>query len=314
MASVDHVTAAREVLDLLDTGSVAALGPRLAPRLEGWDSEPWVRDWVTGLETLLGRDRWVAAETAVSSTLTRFDLAGERGTAVATIILDEMGRWFGAQLKRHAREGIGNIALQCPWNEERDAMAALYADLLRLDKWDVPVLVFDEGHPDDPRPRWPDPAFPQQMHLDIRVGDIDMVDDLVVARGATRLAAFDDHRVYADIIGHPFCLYSAEVDNPELWRLVIDARDPAALEKFYADVLGSDTIPQLAFQHSSAEPPRWPDRAYPAQVHVDLMYDEPTEVAARVLDCGGSILRERGAFPVYADPAGHPFCLGRPGE
>lgn len=34
-----------------------------------------------------------------------------------------------------------------------------------------------------------------QMHLDIRVGDLDAVDALVVDRSATRLANFDDHRV-----------------------------------------------------------------------------------------------------------------------
>jgi hypothetical protein len=99
------------------------------------------------------------SETHVSSTLTRFHLEGARGTAVATIILDDEGRWFGASLKRRVAEGIANIVLQCPWNEDRDAMSALYGDLLQLDSWDVPHLVFDEGAPDDPRPRWPDPAY-----------------------------------------------------------------------------------------------------------------------------------------------------------
>ena len=210
-------------------------------------------------------------------------------------------------------EGIANIVLQCPWNHERDAMAALYGDLLALDPWDVPQLVFDEGEPDDPRPRWPDPTHPQQLHLDVRVPDLDAADALVTARGATRLAVFGDHSVYADIIGHPFCLYPAAVAKPELWRLVIDARDPDGLEAFYAELLGP-TTPALAFQHSDAEPPRWPDPAYPAQVHVDLVFDDPAPTAARVVELGGSILRRRDGFPVYADPAGHPFCLGRPGE
>ena len=266
---------ARDVLELLDRGDADALGPLFAPRLTGWDAAPWIRDWIAGLEAMLGPQRRVVSETQVSSTLTRFHLEGERGTAVATIILDEHGRWFGASLKRRVTEGIANIVLQCPWNDEREQMARLYDDLVRLDRWDVPHLVFDEGHPDDPRPRWPDPAFPQQMHLDVRVGDLGAADALVVERGATRLAEFDDHRVYADIVGHPFCLYPAEVARPELWRLVIDAADPDALQQFYAELLGSDTVPALAFQHSDAEPPRWPDPAYPAQVHVDLMFDDP---------------------------------------
>ncbi|HUF31990.1 MAG TPA: VOC family protein [Acidimicrobiales bacterium] len=304
----------REVLDLLDRGVVAALTSLLAPRLQGWDAESWIRgQWITGLDALLGSRRWVVSETVVSSTLTRFHLEGERGTAVATIILDDAGRWFGASLKRRAAEGITNIVLQCPWNEDRAAMSALYGDLLHLDRWDVPQLVFDEGQPNDPRPRWPDPAYPQQMHLDIRVGDLDAVDALVV-RGATHLADFDDHRVYADVVGHPFCLYPADVQDPELWRLVIDAPDPDALQKFYERLLGTNTAPVLAFQHSNAEPPRWPDPAYPAQVHFDLVFDDPAPVAARVTELGGSILRQREGFPVYADPAGHPFCIGRPGE
>jgi hypothetical protein len=306
---------ARAVLDLLDRGDAAALSPLFAPRLVGWDAVPWVRDeWVAGLESMLGPRRWVASETQVSSTLTRFRLEGERGTAVATIILDDERRWFGASLKRRAAEGIANIVLQCPWNEDRDAMSALYGDLLHLDRWDVPRLVFDEGQPDDPRPRWPDPAYPQQMHLDIRVGDIDAVDPLIVDRGATRLADFDDHRVYADVVGHPFCLYEADVAKPVLWRLVIDAPDPDALQLFYERLLGTDTTPVLAFQHSNAEPPRWPDRTAPAQVHVDLMFDDPAPVEDRVIELGGAILRRRDGFPVYADPAGHPFCIGRPGD
>ncbi len=314
MATVRRMSEPREVLDLLDRGAVDALAALFAPRLEGWDADPWVRRWVEGLESLLGSRRRVVSETPVSSTLTRFQLEGERGTAVATIILDDDGRWFGASLKRRATEGIANIVLQCPWNEDRDAMTRLYGDLLHLDGWDVPHLVFDEGRPDDPRPRWPDPAYPQQMHLDIRVGDLETAHVLVVDRGATHLADFDDHRVYADIVGHPFCLYPADVTIPELWRLVIDGRDPGALEQFYQRLLGADTTPMLAFEHSDAEPPRWPDPAYPAQVHMDLMFDDPEPIAERVIELGGSVLRPRDGFPVYADPAGHPFCLGRPGE
>jgi hypothetical protein len=309
------VAAARDVLDLLDRGAVSELRPVFAPRLEGWDADTWVRDhWLAGLESLLGPSRRVASEDRVSPTLTRFHLEGERGTAVATVILDEAGRWFGASLKRRVAEGIANIVLQCPWNDDRVAMSALYDVLLHLDPWDVPRLVFDEGEPDDPRPRWPDPAHPQQMHLDIRVGDLDATEALVVSCGATRLGAFDDHRVYADVIGHPFCLYPADVPAPALWRLVIDAREPERLREFYEQLLGTATVPALAFQHSDAEPPRWPDPAYPAQVHVDLVFDDPEPSAARIVDLGGSILRRRDGFPVYADPAGHPFCIGRPGE
>ena len=304
---------ALEVLHLIERGAADALTPLLAPRLSGWDPRPWIDDWRAGLDEMVGPQPRVSRATIVSPTLTRFHLEGDRGTAVATIILDDEGQWFGASLKRRVTEGIANVVLQCSEND-REAMSRLYGDLLGLDRWDVPVLVFDEGHPDDPRPRWPDPAFPQQMHLDVRVGDLQAAGEVVLDRGATRIAEFEDHHVYADLFGHPFCLYPDDVAEPQLWRLVIDGPDPHALEQFYAQLLGPETTPTLAFQASSSEPPRWPDPAYPAQVHVDLMFDDPAPIASRIIELGGTILRPRQGFPVYADPAGHPFCLGRPGE
>jgi catechol 2,3-dioxygenase-like lactoylglutathione lyase family enzyme len=61
------------------------------------------------------------------------------------------------------------------------------------------------------RPVWPgqsgDPQM--QLHLDIRVDDLDAAGSHAVACGAT-LAEFqpqDDVRVYLDPVGHPFCLW-----------------------------------------------------------------------------------------------------------
>ncbi|MEN3360169.1 MAG: hypothetical protein V7637_4151 [Mycobacteriales bacterium] len=57
-------------------------------------------------------------------------------------------------------------------------------------------------------PRWPDPGHPQQLHLDIRVDDVDAAEQAVLALGARRLAAEREtgFRVFADPVGHPFCL------------------------------------------------------------------------------------------------------------
>jgi hypothetical protein len=56
-------------------------------------------------------------------------------------------------------------------------------------------------------PQWPDPARPQQFHLDVRVDDVDDAEQRVLALGATRLPGDGkDFRVYADPVGHPFCL------------------------------------------------------------------------------------------------------------
>ncbi|MCT2584459.1 VOC family protein [Actinophytocola gossypii] len=58
-------------------------------------------------------------------------------------------------------------------------------------------------------PRWPDPAAPQQAHLDIQVDDLDAGETRALELGATRLdAGTDTFRVFVDPAGHPFCLTS----------------------------------------------------------------------------------------------------------
>lgn len=61
-------------------------------------------------------------------------------------------------------------------------------------------------------------------------------------------------------------------------------------------------------------PPAWPDGA-PQQVHLDLHVEDPrraheqaTRLGARLLRAGD--LDSDEGHQVYADPAGHPFCLG----
>jgi len=63
----------------------------------------------------------------------------------------------------------------------------------------------EEYHP----PQWPDPAFPQQYHLDIGVDDVDEAEKKVLAMGAKLLqggTGSKGFRVYADPVGHTFCL------------------------------------------------------------------------------------------------------------
>ncbi|KHL18333.1 hypothetical protein CLV56_3276 [Mumia flava] len=61
---------------------------------------------------------------------------------------------------------------------------------------------------------WPDPAVPQQMHLDVMVDDLDSAAEAVLSLGARRLR---DH-TYADPAGHSFCL----IPRPG-WAPPIDA-------------------------------------------------------------------------------------------
>ncbi|MEO3812430.1 VOC family protein [Sphaerisporangium sp. B11E5] len=57
-------------------------------------------------------------------------------------------------------------------------------------------------------PRWPDPAHPQQFHLDFGVPDLERAHEVALAGGATVLEDSEgtSWRVYADPAGHPFCL------------------------------------------------------------------------------------------------------------
>lgn len=67
------------------------------------------------------------------------------------------------------------------------------------------------------QPSWPEGDLPVLMHLDLFVNDLDSAEARVLAAGARR---FDfqpnsDHcLVYADPVGHPFCL--STWDTPEL--------------------------------------------------------------------------------------------------
>lgn len=60
-------------------------------------------------------------------------------------------------------------------------------------------------------PQWPDEAHPKQFHLDFEVDDIEAEERRALALGASRLrdcigADGYGFRVYADPVGHPFCL------------------------------------------------------------------------------------------------------------
>ena len=107
-----------------------------------------------------------------------------------------------------------------------------------------------------------------------------------------------------------------------LHHVVLDCPDPAALAGFYSALLGlpvtyrdddwvvvarDDTSSGLAFQLAPGNrPPTWPDPSVPQQFHLDIMVDDVAVAGARVLALGAVRLASED---VYADPAGHPFCL-----
>jgi catechol 2,3-dioxygenase-like lactoylglutathione lyase family enzyme len=76
--------------------------------------------------------------------------------------------------------------------------------------------------------------------------------------------------------------------------------------------------PRIAVQHVANLPAcTWPDSRVPQQLHLDLTVGDVDELAVqrdRALVLGAKVLQDRSTDPdvplyVFADPAGHPFCI-----
>lgn len=113
--------------------------------------------------------------------------------------------------------------------------------------------------------------------------------------------------------------------------VVLDAADLEAVSSFWAGLLGGtvskdedwyelyvDGEHRMDFQHAPDHvQPDWPD-GEPQQIHLDLYvggveniaaaHEEAVRLGARVLQEAEDLTKPSG-FQVYADPAGHPFCL-----
>jgi hypothetical protein len=89
----------------------------------------------------------------------------------------------------------------------------------------------------------------------------------------------------------------------------LDDSDPE-----WCEVRIRDLPCKLAFQRATTyAPPAWPD-GEPQQMHLDLTVVDLAEAGRRATELGAVVLAGRvedvdSAFVVYADPAGHPFCL-----
>ncbi len=112
---------------------------------------------------------------------------------------------------------------------------------------------------------------------------------------------------------------------------MIDCPDPSALAGFYEGLLGATRVhesadwitlevtpdePTLSLQRSdSYRRPDWKAGEPPQQLHVDYLVDDLDVAERQVLALGGSLLEGSDkpiGYRVYADPAGHPFCLVTP--
>jgi Glyoxalase-like domain len=132
---------------------------------------------------------------------------------------------------------------------------------------------------------------------------------------------------------------------PTLRQVVLDCTDARSLAEFYRHLLGlvyrpgdeppepgqpdergrdwlvlrtADGVPQLAFQQVDRLPAAtWPEGSVPQQLHLDLTvasFEDLQVQHERVMRLGGRLLYDRSDDPVeplrvYADLAGHPFCV-----
>jgi catechol 2,3-dioxygenase-like lactoylglutathione lyase family enzyme len=138
---------------------------------------------------------------------------------------------------------------------------------------------------------------------------------------------------------------ATEPTTPTLRQVVLDCEDARALAEFYRQLLGFHYRPgdepppdgtpdtngqdwlvlrdangsrQLAFQQVPQLPePTWPEGPRPQMLHLDTTVPTLSELYVqhqRALDLGARLLFDRSddqdePLIVYADPAGHPFCI-----
>jgi catechol 2,3-dioxygenase-like lactoylglutathione lyase family enzyme len=185
-----------------------------------------------------------------------------------------------------------------------------------------------QGAPDHVAPQWPGQELPQHVHLDLQVDGTAAAAERAVALGATRLAEGPTWITLADPAGHPFDLCQKDGVGPVmgLFAATIDAPDAVALARFYAELMEMELAyegPEGALvsgggrsvmfqQVATYTPPRWPDPAAPQQGHLDITVDDLDAAEALALRLGATRLPGGDdEFRVFADPAGHPFCLCR---
>lgn len=138
---------------------------------------------------------------------------------------------------------------------------------------------------------------------------------------------------------------AADQAYPEFLQVVFDCTDARTLAEFYRRLLGwqyrpGDEPPApgepdargqdwlvlrapdggrgIAFQQVASLPrATWPEGPIPQQLHLDLTVSTKSELDVqheKTLALGAELLRDRSDDPeeplrVYADPAGHPFCI-----
>jgi hypothetical protein len=118
--------------------------------------------------------------------------------------------------------------------------------------------------------------------------------------------------------------------NKHWWGVVIDAPEPMALARFYAELMDwkivkndpdfvgiapmGDHVEYFAFQRSAEYvPPVWPpqDGQQQMMAHLDLEVPDLDAAEAAAVRAGARVadFQPQDSVRVMLDPAGHPFCL-----
>jgi predicted enzyme related to lactoylglutathione lyase len=114
-------------------------------------------------------------------------------------------------------------------------------------------------------------------------------------------------------------------DSIKLGSVAIECPSASALAAFYAEITGGSVTyadgdwatvkgpgGRMDFQTAPGYvAPVWPDETSSMQMHLDFDVDDMDAAEARVLAAGATryAFQPGSQFRVYADPAGHPFCL-----
>lgn len=209
--------------------------------LTGWEIVRQIPDWITlrapdGQEVAFQRapdhvpPEWPGQEHPqqfhLDLQIDEHEAAAERAVGLGATRLATGPTWItladpaGHPFDLCQRDGVGPVmdlfavTIDAP---DAAALARFYADLLGMEvTYQGPEgslitgygrnLMFQQVSDYNP-PRWPDPAHPQQAHLDILVDDLDAGEAGALKLGASRLAGGGERfRVFADPAGHPLCL------------------------------------------------------------------------------------------------------------
>ena len=225
------------ILDVADLDRVSSFYAELT----GWETTDKDSDWVTlragdGQEVgfQLAPDhvppQWPGQEHPQQIHLDLFvedrEAAARRAVELGATRLADGASWVtladpaGHPFDLCEKEGVGDeVLLFAATIDAPDApgLARFYAALLGMEvTYDGPEgslaagggksLLFQPVADYTP-PRWPDPAAPQQAHLDLFVADLDAAEERALELGATRLdGGGTTFRVFGDPAGHPFCL------------------------------------------------------------------------------------------------------------